>query len=33
MTAKIRLKGLTWDHRRAIEPMIETSAAFSSQLP
>lgn len=28
MTTQVRLKGLTWDHRRAIEPMIETSAAF-----
>ena len=33
MTAKFRLKGLTWDHRRAIEPMIETSAAFHRNYP
>ena len=33
MGATIRLKGLTWDHRRAIDPMIAATKAFTAQQP
>ena len=33
MATTIRLRGLTWDHRRAIDPMIVAAKAFIEQRP
>jgi multiple sugar transport system substrate-binding protein len=33
MAAQIRLKGLTWDHRRAIDPMTEATVALKRDRP
>jgi len=29
----VRLRGMTWDHRRAIDPLLATQAAFAQQHP
>jgi multiple sugar transport system substrate-binding protein len=31
--ASVRLRGMTWDHRRAIDPLLATQAMFAAQHP
>ena len=33
MATTIRLKGLTWDHRRAVDPMVAAARAFAHERP